>query len=77
MADSEENGANKTAAALPSTSACQLPTPFQDPQLQQGCSINASQYTSYGLASQKQGPLYDAELLHRCPLCSPLRIDSA
>ncbi|CAL8467791.1 g7329 [Coccomyxa elongata] len=55
MADSEENRADKVAAALPSTSACQLPTPFQDPQLQQGGSLNASQYTSYGVASQKQG----------------------
>ncbi len=71
MADSDENGANKTAAALPSTSACQLSTPFHDPQLQQGGNVNASQYTSYGLASQKQGSYLQCGGIEPLPFVFP------
>lgn len=49
-ADSEDKG-GKAGPAMPITNTSQLPTPFQDPQSQQG----GSHLTSYGIPSQKQG----------------------
>ncbi|KAK9909752.1 hypothetical protein WJX75_006919 [Coccomyxa subellipsoidea] len=53
-ADSEDKG-GRAGQGLPLTSTCQLPTPFQDPHLQQGGSVNGSHFTTYGMPAQKQG----------------------